>query len=82
MNVKYVKSIIETLGKCNTVFQIILKNKTAVKHSHSTDQIETCGCEDMKSFKVKKEELLLTLKENLLILLKCMIQFAITKTSK
>ncbi|XP_008180397.2 uncharacterized protein LOC103308570 [Acyrthosiphon pisum] len=80
-NLKYVKSIIETLEKCVAVFQMFSENKDTMKYSYSADQTEELTIEDGLHFEMRKLHFLLILEENVLKLLKCMIHLALDKSS-
>lgn len=82
-NLKYVKSIIETLRKCVSVFQMFSENKDTMKYLYSTDQTEepNLAIEDDLHFEMRKLHFLLILEENVLKLLKCMIQLALDRSS-
>lgn len=81
-NLKYVSSIIETLRKCVAVFQMFSENKDKMKYSYyNADQTEELAVEDDLHFEMRKLHFLLILEENVLNLLKCMIQLALDKSS-
>ncbi|KAL5244029.1 hypothetical protein ACI65C_011439 [Semiaphis heraclei] len=80
LNLKYVRSIIETLKKCVAVFQMFSENKDIMKYSYCTDQTQELTIEDDLHFEMRKLHFLLILEENVLKLLKCMIQLALNKS--
>lgn len=60
---------------------MFLENKDTVKYSYSTDQTEELAIEDDLHFRMRKLHFLLILEENVIKLLKCMIQLALDKSS-
>lgn len=63
------------------MFQMFSENKDTMKHSYSADQTEELAIEDDLHFEMRKLHFLLILEENVLKLLKCMIQLALDKSS-
>jgi len=57
------------------------ENKDTMKYSYSADQTEKLAIEDDLHFEMRKLHFLLILEENVLKLLKCMIQLALDKSS-
>ncbi|KAE9532539.1 hypothetical protein AGLY_009620 [Aphis glycines] len=78
-NIKHVISIIRTLRKCDIVFQMFSENKNTIKYSQSIGKLEELAIKDDLHFEMRKLHFFLILEENVLKLLKYMIQLALYK---
>lgn len=77
-------SIVQTLGKCVAVLQMLLENNSDEcedKYSIDNDCLDKTERNEDEQAK-KKQKLLNLLEERLQHILKCMIKLAMSKTSK